>query len=373
MDTYDKKRKGLIISYYLSRCNKEAVSALGYDSFREAFIGIGALLQDKPNNIKNMRDEFDPYFDNGRRGWYQRELKGSRKEVFDAWKDKSDEELKKYVKTMVDELRKPFGKTERLCDLSALIRQTSIHYNKDFVWQEVRLSENFKSAFAGYLEKNGANIQYFESTSIITTRTCKNIYVPNQWFVIAAYAVGVYMELSTYKSYFDALCNAMNEKPDFFARKLRDKTEEVDKAVFLNFGRKLLLNDGETEKNAGNGAERLWRFVTDYAWWSGQKTVDRADFYVSVVLNMLNLVNASQGYVADIVNAYGSENRLTELTRDLASFTQNLSGKTYDILIRDETTNDKEILYEPQPSQDEIKVMNRISISADSIRKLRGK
>ena len=46
---------------------------------------------------------------------------------------------------------------------------------------------------------------------------------------------------------------------------------------------------------------RLWRFATDYSWWSGQKTIDRGDFYLSVVLSMLNLVNASQGYVGKLL------------------------------------------------------------------------
>ena len=79
----DKKRTGLIVSYFLSRCNRQALDALGYKNFTEAFKGIGDLLNENPNNIKNMRDEFDPYFDNGRRGWYQRELRVSRQEIFD--------------------------------------------------------------------------------------------------------------------------------------------------------------------------------------------------------------------------------------------------------------------------------------------------
>ena len=91
----DKKRKGLIVAYYLSRCNMNAVLSLGYKSFREAFQGIGDILNENPNNIKNMRDEFDPYFDNGRRGWYQRELRASRKEIFDEFANYSNQDLEK--------------------------------------------------------------------------------------------------------------------------------------------------------------------------------------------------------------------------------------------------------------------------------------
>ena len=72
-----KKQAGLIVSYYLSRCDMKAVRALGYKNFTEAFKKIGDILNENPNNIKNMRDEFDPYFDNGRAGWYQRPLRAS--------------------------------------------------------------------------------------------------------------------------------------------------------------------------------------------------------------------------------------------------------------------------------------------------------
>jgi two-component system sporulation sensor kinase B len=58
--------------------------------------------------------------------------------------------------------------------------------------------------------------------------------------------------------------------------------------------------------------------------------VDRGDFYISVVLNMFNLVNVSQGYVGDIVNAYGSDANLMRLTKNLDTFTVNMEGKTYE-------------------------------------------
>ena len=96
-----KKRIGLIASYYLSRCDKKAVKALGYRNFTEAFTGIGDLINENPNNIKNMRDEFDPYFDNGRKGWYQRELRASRQEVFDEMAQYTDEQLGNLVREIL--------------------------------------------------------------------------------------------------------------------------------------------------------------------------------------------------------------------------------------------------------------------------------
>lgn len=97
----DKQQDTLIVSYYLSRINMEAVKELGYDSFKAAFEGLALLLGQKPATIKNMRDEFDPYFDNGRMGWYQRKLAPSRKAVFNRMADVSDEELATIVKEII--------------------------------------------------------------------------------------------------------------------------------------------------------------------------------------------------------------------------------------------------------------------------------
>lgn len=59
MDTV--KIRGLVLSYCLSRCNDSALKALGYRTFIEAFSEIGKIIGENPNNIRNMRDEFDPF------------------------------------------------------------------------------------------------------------------------------------------------------------------------------------------------------------------------------------------------------------------------------------------------------------------------
>lgn len=97
----DKTKDSLAVAYYLSRVNMKAVHDLGYRSFSEAFNKLAEILGQKPSTIKNMRDEFDPYFDNGRVGWYQRQLRASRKEIFEKFKDISDEALADVVKTIL--------------------------------------------------------------------------------------------------------------------------------------------------------------------------------------------------------------------------------------------------------------------------------
>ncbi len=369
-----KKQTGLIVSYFLSRCDVKAVRALGYKSFTEAFQKIGDILNENPNNIKNMRDEFDPYFDNGRKGWYQRELRASRQEVFDEMSQYSDKQVENLVKEILHMANggMKMDNIDILKDLRALIRQSAIHYNQDFSWQDVELTKEFKEAYEEYLENNKAKIEYNTATSVITTSTSKNIFVPNQWFVMASYAVGVYSELHRYKAYLEKVSELQRERLDVYVKKLRDQTHEVDKTAFISTGNQILQIEYSSGSDTEKATSRLWRFATDYSWWSGQKTVDRGDFYYSVVLNMLNLVNASQGYVGDIVNAYGSSPRLLALTKDLGNFTENLEGRTYDIPIVSEDLHDYEARVE-ENSLSSTPTRHRISISSNSIKKIGGK
>lgn len=93
----------LILAYFLSRMDSKGIQELGYKNFATAFKELGKLLERKPATIKNMRDEFDPYFDNPRAGWYQRPLRKSRQIVFDTFADITDEELILHIKHIISE------------------------------------------------------------------------------------------------------------------------------------------------------------------------------------------------------------------------------------------------------------------------------
>ena len=66
--------QAIIISYYLSRFNNEAVNNLGYQTWKDAFEDLSEKLQINKHTIKNWRDEFDP-FHGHRAGWHQREAR----------------------------------------------------------------------------------------------------------------------------------------------------------------------------------------------------------------------------------------------------------------------------------------------------------
>ena len=83
-----KNREKLVLAgLYLSKYDRKGLEKLGFSSFTEAFNILGYALNGKPMNIKNYRDEFDPYFDNNRQGWKNRELREYCKKVMDFAKD----------------------------------------------------------------------------------------------------------------------------------------------------------------------------------------------------------------------------------------------------------------------------------------------
>lgn len=214
-----------------------------------------------------------------------------------------------------------------LKDLCALIRKSTIHYNETCEQKDVILTEEFQELYGEYLRNHNYNVDFYKYTAVITTPIGNYMFVPNQWFVIAAYAVGVFTELMEYKKYLLLVCEYMDQKPKLFIPKMRDETSSIDKKLFYD-GCRSVFNGSEEEVLLAS--DRLWRFATDYAWWSGNKTIDRGDFYLSVILNMLSLVNASQSYVGEIVSDYEKAG-LSELVAELANFTETADGPTYEI------------------------------------------
>lgn len=108
----------LVIAYYLSRSDKDAVTNLGYTTFREAIVDIGNTLGVKPNTVKNMRDEFDYHMHNSRIGW-RRELRGSRLKVFRTFQMTDDNELLEISKEILT--NKNWVDTDNFKDLQSVL------------------------------------------------------------------------------------------------------------------------------------------------------------------------------------------------------------------------------------------------------------
>lgn len=252
-----------------------------------------------------------------------------------------------------------------LRNLHSLIRNTSLTYMNEFVWQDIELTDEFKDAYADYLERNGYSIEFFKATAVISSPYARYIFVPNQWFVISSYAVDVYEELYKYKRYFKKTADRLKQRPDTYAKYLRDNATETDKKEFISCAKDILSAKVSDTDAVEEAAYRLWRFVSDYSWWSGQKTIDRGDFHVSVILNMLNLLNASQGYVGDIVSAYVNDPRLKSIVRSIESFTINMGDvdlpdisdeQLPDERIKDTISETDVCATEPGKKQDRVKI-----------------
>lgn len=172
---------------------------------------------------------------------------------------------------------------EELRDLNEMAIAATSNFakydGKDFVLPQV-FKDNVKSI-------NSYLLTYNKYSAIIETSGNQygtlNIYLPNQWFYIASYFTEYYNELQKYKKY--ALMVVSKERLKFL------NGSELDSSEFELLGR---LDISDTSKSY------LVRFITDYSWWGGAKTIDRGDFYVSPILSHAKLVNASQTYVAEL-------------------------------------------------------------------------
>jgi hypothetical protein len=78
--------KLILAGLYLSKYDALALSRLGFETFTEAFNTIGYALASQPASIKNYRDEFDPLFPNGRKGWHKRPIRAHCLKVFEEYK-----------------------------------------------------------------------------------------------------------------------------------------------------------------------------------------------------------------------------------------------------------------------------------------------
>jgi hypothetical protein len=92
----------MIVAFYLSKYGERGLANLGYRSYRQAFDSVGSLLGVKPNSVKNWRDEFDPFYDNNRKGWYRRGIRPTRVKVMEAFDGLSEDAITEIVRDIVD-------------------------------------------------------------------------------------------------------------------------------------------------------------------------------------------------------------------------------------------------------------------------------
>ncbi|WP_353095728.1 AAA family ATPase [Tissierella praeacuta] len=196
-----------------------------------------------------------------------------------------------------------------LFDLNQLAVQAKTRYASSYRNYEVKLHQGFKMAFENFLQNKGNSIIFLNYSAEITIGASHNkIFLPNQWFCIATFLAEFVKELIKYKetldhiraegnhgltnkSFWDAVKSQKGRESNLIDEPLKSAIEDYfqDDTESMNFMKK---------------------FLTDYSWWNGSKTIDRADYYVSPVLNILGVVNVAQAYIAEIIYSYATDDDL---------------------------------------------------------------
>ena len=99
---FDKRSKAILMGLYLSRFDKQALESFGFTSFKQAYNVLGYSIGFIPKSIQNYRDEFDPLFPNGRKGWRNRNIRDYCREFYDLTQNWSFDLFYSVIRSFID-------------------------------------------------------------------------------------------------------------------------------------------------------------------------------------------------------------------------------------------------------------------------------
>lgn len=173
-----------------------------------------------------------------------------------------------------------------LKNLNELKLETEKRYHNYFSFVDRRLPKKFKELITQF---GNDRITYNEYSFEVQRSSEGKIVAPNQWLYIAAF----------YTSYCREMISFKQELNNYLLSRYNNKKalEDPIKACQNNTeaAKELLKSFPE-----GTNKEYLIKFLSNYSWWGGAKTIDRSDFCASAILSSAKLVNASQSYIVDI-------------------------------------------------------------------------
>jgi len=197
-----------------------------------------------------------------------------------------------------------------LRDLNELAKQVVHNFNEKFDAKDCRIPQAFKD---NVKKLKSFSVVYNEYSVIIKGDgvRSKDSYVPNQSFFMASFFIEYSYELSKYKQkimpWITDAGITTNEMTAFFTHERDNGKEDIEKDEdsFVE----ILDRAGYT----GSDREYLIKFVTDYDWWSGSKTIERSDFFNSPVLSIMGLTASSNAAMALIVDHLTQHPELSSL------------------------------------------------------------
>jgi hypothetical protein len=260
-----------------------------------------------------------------------------------------------------------FRKGPILKNLNAVVKYSSARFRNEYRWQDIRLSEKFKRMYSEYLKHVGGEVSYNTYSAVITLSSGQQVFVDNQWFALASYFVDFCTEILTYRNYFLRIARELGQERKAYATRLRSFASASDKSKYVQTAKYLLEEDFPGNPEINQAAMYLWQFASDYSWWHGSKTVDRNDFFKSSILSLLNVVNVSHDYLADIVYAFSTDLNLRYISESLDGFTVDAETNFY-VPEKEEQESYREAEAESLP---EARSDRAISISAASLERFK--
>ena len=141
-------------------------------------------------------------------------------------------------------------------------------------------------------------------------------YIPNQLFYIAAHYNEYTQQLFYYKSEIMKVISASGfsgNLTELFTNER--KVTNIEESQFY-----ALLKDQDIKEE---DKELLYKFVTDYDWWHGAKTIERADFFNSAILNVMGMTASSNSTLAMICGFFANKPEVADLLNGTDSNSNN--------------------------------------------------
>ncbi len=167
-----------------------------------------------------------------------------------------------------------------LKDLSLIIKQTALSIEKfsGSMLYDCIIPEGFKQSVR---KIDNSSITYTNHGFIVKSSGL-SIYFSNQLWYYAAACTDLYIALSEYDNIIKGSLKIDKE----ILKSCKDDVHRAESVIPSTY--------------TGQDRNFLVKYLSDYNWWSGGKTVDRNDYYYSPVVSTCKLVNASQSYVAEM-------------------------------------------------------------------------
>jgi hypothetical protein len=212
-------------------------------------------------------------------------------------------------------------KIQKLRDLGELVAAAKANV-KNFIKPaefgiSVTFTEALKATFPEY------SFVFYDRTMKVGTPNGQYLYVPSQSFALAVHLMDFCEEIGRYRATAYRILNNNQEILKSFV----NSQGHLDEGVFptLKARTSMQLTDtfaanaeaffasqaGSTKETVKANTERLMRFLTDYDWWHGGKSINRSnDWFISPVSTLLNMPQNDSNFIARVVGK----------TTDLASF-----------------------------------------------------